>query len=76
MSVTVEKLHEHLDGMARVPSEDWMSGLDERKRKPRSVDDDFIADVKTKVRDAAEALRTGTLPTVPTRPASGRSCSC
>ena len=39
--------------------------LDERKRKPRSVDDDFIADVKTKVGDAAVALRTGTLPTVP-----------
>jgi DNA helicase-2/ATP-dependent DNA helicase PcrA len=39
--------------------------LDERKRKPRSVDDDFIADVKTKVRDAAEALRTARLPTVP-----------
>jgi DNA helicase II / ATP-dependent DNA helicase PcrA len=40
--------------------------LDERKRKPRSVDDDFIAEVKTKVRDAAEALRTGALPTAPT----------
>jgi DNA helicase-2/ATP-dependent DNA helicase PcrA len=40
--------------------------LDERKRKPRSVDDDFIADVKSKVRDAAEALRTATLPTAPT----------
>lgn len=35
--------------------------LDERKRKPRSVDDDFIADVKTKVRDAAQALRSNTL---------------
>ena len=39
--------------------------LDERKRKPRSVDDHFIADVKSKIRDAAEALRTATLPTVP-----------
>ena len=39
--------------------------LDERKRKPRSVDDDFIADVKAKVRDAAKALRTSTLTTVP-----------
>ena len=37
--------------------------LDERKRKPRSVDDDFIADVKAKVRDAAKALRTSTLTT-------------
>ena len=39
--------------------------LDERKRKARSVDDEFIAEVKTKVRDAAEALRTGALPTAP-----------
>ena len=39
--------------------------LDERKRKPRSVDDDFIEDVKTRTRDAANALRTGALPTVP-----------
>lgn len=39
--------------------------LDERKRKPRSVDDDFIAEVKTKVLGAAEALRTGALPTAP-----------
>ena len=36
--------------------------LDEGRRKPRSVDDDFIADVKTKVRDAAGALREGALP--------------
>lgn len=47
--------------------------LDERRRKPRSVDDDFIADVKTKVRDAAGALRTGTLPTVPA-PKKCRTC--
>jgi DNA helicase-2/ATP-dependent DNA helicase PcrA len=39
--------------------------LDERKRKPRSVDDDFIAEVKTKTRAAAEALRTGALPVAP-----------
>jgi hypothetical protein len=31
--------------------------LDGRKRKPRSVDDDFIEDVKTGVRAAAEAQR-------------------
>ena len=37
--------------------------LDQRKRKPRSVDDDFIADVKDNVREAAESLRQGTLPT-------------
>jgi DNA helicase-2/ATP-dependent DNA helicase PcrA len=39
--------------------------LDERKRKPRSVDDDFIADVKHKVRFAAQSLRRGTLPADP-----------
>src|SRR5262249_48185639 len=31
--------------------------LDDRKRKPRSVDNDFIADVKTKVAKAADSLR-------------------
>jgi ATP-dependent DNA helicase UvrD/PcrA len=40
--------------------------LDERKRKPRSVDDDFIDDVKTTVRNAAEALRQGNMPTIAT----------
>jgi DNA helicase-2/ATP-dependent DNA helicase PcrA len=39
--------------------------LDGRERKPRSVDDDFIADVKVKVRDAAAALRSGTMPMAP-----------
>ena len=39
--------------------------LDERKRKPRSVDDEFIGDVKTKIRAAAEALRTSALPAAP-----------
>lgn len=40
--------------------------LDERKRKPRSVDDDFIADVKVKTRGAASALLSGNLPVTPT----------
>lgn len=35
--------------------------LDNRKRKPRSVDDEFIADVKRDVRNAADALRKGDL---------------
>lgn len=39
--------------------------LDDRKRKPRSVDDDFIADVKKKVKDAAESLRQGNLSAQP-----------
>ena len=40
--------------------------LDEGRRKPRSVDDDFLADVKTDVLRAAGALRTSTLPADPT----------
>ncbi len=39
--------------------------LDERKRKPRSVDDEFISEVQTKVRGAADALRTSNLPPAP-----------
>lgn len=39
--------------------------LDERRRKPRCVDDDFIADVRIRTRAAADALRTGRLPAVP-----------
>jgi DNA helicase-2/ATP-dependent DNA helicase PcrA len=35
--------------------------LDGRKRKPRSVDEDFIEDVKKGVRGAADALRRGAL---------------
>lgn len=41
--------------------------LDERKRKPRSVDDDFIADVKMRTRAAADALREGALRAAPAR---------
>ncbi len=39
--------------------------LEERKRTPRSVDDDFIKDVKAKVRGAAAALRSGDMPVAP-----------
>ncbi|MBI3047717.1 MAG: PD-(D/E)XK nuclease family protein [Acidobacteria bacterium] len=39
--------------------------LDERKRKPRSVDDEFIGDVKVNVRNAADALRRSELPPAP-----------
>ena len=44
--------------------------LEQRKRKPRSVDEDLIADVKAKTRDAARALRTGDLRAEP----SPRKC--
>ncbi len=39
--------------------------LDKGKRKPRSVDDEFIADVEAKVRGAAGALRANDLSPVP-----------
>ncbi len=39
--------------------------LDDQKQKRRSVDDDFIADVKRDVRSAAEALRGNDLPPKP-----------
>ena len=39
--------------------------LDERKRKPRSVDDEFISEVQSKVLGAADALRTGDLAPAP-----------
>ncbi len=35
--------------------------LEEQKSKPRSVDDDFIADVRNNVKTAADALRLGVL---------------
>ena len=47
--------------------------LDERKRKPRSVDDEFIEDVRHKTRAAADALRASALPPVPT---AGKCVAC
>ena len=67
--VTEAQLHVYALGYqdltGRRPDYVEIYELDERRRKPRSVDDDFIADVKIKVREAAEALRTGMLPAVP-----------
>lgn len=39
--------------------------LDDRKRKPRAVDGDFIKDVRSSVANAAKALRAGTLEPLP-----------
>jgi ATP-dependent DNA helicase UvrD/PcrA len=68
--VTETQLHVYALGYqdltGRRPDYVEIYELDERKRKPRSVDDDFIADVKVKVREAANALRVGALPTAPT----------
>lgn len=47
--------------------------LDERKRKPRAVDDDFLADVRENVRRAASALREGDMPKQP-RPKKCAGC--
>lgn len=41
--------------------------LDERRRTPRSVDDDFIGDVKARTKSGAHALREGVLRAVPTK---------
>ena len=63
--VTETQLHVYALGYqeltGRRPDYVEIYELDERKRKPRSVDDDFIADVKIKTRDAATALRSGTV---------------
>jgi DNA helicase-2/ATP-dependent DNA helicase PcrA len=67
--VTEAQLHVYALGYqdltGRRPDYVEIYELDDRKRKPRSVDDDFIADVKSRVRDAANALRTATLPAAP-----------
>jgi DNA helicase-2/ATP-dependent DNA helicase PcrA len=73
--VTEAQLHVYALGYqdltGRRPDYVEIYELDERKRKPRSVDDDFIVDVKSKVRDAAAALRTATLPAAPSRKKCG-----
>jgi DNA helicase II / ATP-dependent DNA helicase PcrA len=75
--VTETQLHVYALGYqdltGRRPDYVEIYELDERKRKPRSVDDEFIADVKIKVRDAAAALRASDLPTAPA-PKKCRSC--
>lgn len=67
--VTETQLHVYALGYqdltGRRPDYVEVYELDERKRKPRSVDDDFIDEVKTRTRAAAAALRTGALPAVP-----------
>ncbi|MFZ5541694.1 MAG: ATP-dependent helicase [Pseudomonadota bacterium] len=73
--VTEAQLHVYALGYqeltGRRPDYVEIYELDERKRKPRSVDDDFIDDVKTRTRDAAAALRSGTLPPAP----AARKCA-
>jgi len=68
--VTETQLHVYALGYqdltGRRPDYVEIYELDERKRKPRSVDDDFVVDVKEQVRGAADALRRSDLPAIPT----------
>lgn len=68
--VTEAQLHTYALGYRELTGRDAdyveIYELDEGKRKPRSVDDDFIEDVKAKTRGAADALRNGNLPMAPT----------
>lgn len=63
--VTEAQLHVYALGYqdltGRRPDYVEIYELDAGKRKPRSVDDDFIGDVKVRVRTAAEALRASEL---------------
>jgi DNA helicase-2/ATP-dependent DNA helicase PcrA len=67
--VTEAQLHVYALGYqdltGRRPDYVEVYELDERRRRPRAVDDDFIADVQTRTRNAAVALRAGALPTAP-----------
>ncbi len=64
--VTEAQLHVYALGYqeltGRRPDYVEVYELDERKRKPRSVDGEFIEDVKAQVRGAAGALRRSDLP--------------
>lgn len=70
-AVTETQLHIYALGYqeltGRRPDYVEIYELDAGKRKPRSVDDDFLGDVRKDVRAAAEALRTSNLPTAPTQ---------
>lgn len=65
-AVTETQLHSYALGYRELTGRDAdlveIYELDERRRKPRSVDEAFIDDVKRKVAEAANALRTGTFP--------------
>lgn len=64
-SITEAQLHVYALGYKELTGKDAdvveIYELDDRKRKSRSVDADFIADVKVKIGTAAAAIRTGKL---------------
>lgn len=69
--VTETQLHVYALGYeeltGRRPDYVEIYELNERKRKPRSVDDDFVADIQGRVRVAAEDLRQNNLSPTPTK---------
>ncbi len=69
--VTEAQLHVYALGYqeltGRRPDYVEVYELDERKRKVRSVDDEFIVDIKTRTREAAAALRSGVLRGTPAK---------
>lgn len=72
--VTEAQLHIYALGYRELTGRDAdyveIYNLEERQKKPRSVDADFIDDVRTDVRDAANSLRQNDFPTK----TSHRSC--
>ena len=76
-AVTETQLHVYALGYqeltGRNPDYVEIYELDQGKRKPRSVDDEFIHEVKAKTRDAAQALRLSNLPATPA-PRKCRDC--
>jgi DNA helicase II / ATP-dependent DNA helicase PcrA len=68
--VTETQLHVYALGYRELTGRDAdqveIYELDERKRKPRSVDEEFIKDVEVQVAGAAAALRSGVLSPTPT----------
>ncbi len=76
-AVTETQLHVYALGYqeltGRRPDFVEIYELDEGRRKARTVDDDFIADVQKGVRQAADALRQGALPPDPA-PNKCRNC--
>lgn len=75
-SVTETQLHIYALGYQELTGRpaDYVEiyELDEQKQKRRSVDDDFIADVKRDVRAAAAALRSNNLPPNPHKKTCGQ----
>lgn len=79
-AVTETQLHIYALGYRELTGRDAdyveIYELDEQKQKTRSVDDDFIGDVKRDVRMAAASLRQNHLPVKPGRKTCGQCDYC